>query len=147
MDRRWQWLVASVWNGLNVCALTDEVLDGLWEYPSHLVEIGNKNFQLMVKQVEDAPITPQHKLRFLQQERDKKGSRASQNYRSALWCSLTLRWRKAGSVEPHEVNSRWIFKFWWSMPKIMKSITNCHCLHIFVFCSHRGAAPLTDVEA
>jgi hypothetical protein len=64
MDRRWQWLVASVWNGLNVCALTDEVLDGLWEYPSHLVEIGNKNFQLMVKEVEDALITPQHKLRF-----------------------------------------------------------------------------------
>jgi predicted restriction endonuclease len=64
MDRRWQWLVASVWNGLNVCALTDEALDGLWEYPSHLVEIGNKNFQLMVKEVEDALITPQHKLRF-----------------------------------------------------------------------------------
>jgi hypothetical protein len=64
MDRRWQWLVASVWNGLNVCALTDEVLGGLWEYPSHLVEIGNKNFQLMVKEVEDALITPQHKLRF-----------------------------------------------------------------------------------
>jgi hypothetical protein len=78
MDRRWQWLVASVWNGLNVCALTDELLGGLWEYPSHLVEIGNKNFQLMVKEVEDALITPQHKLRFLQQERDTKRSRKSE---------------------------------------------------------------------
>jgi hypothetical protein len=54
------------------------VLDGLWEYPSHLVEIGNKNFQLMVKEVEDALITPQHKLRFLQQERDTKRSRKSE---------------------------------------------------------------------
>jgi hypothetical protein len=54
------------------------MLDGLWEYRSHLVEIRNKTFQLMVKEVEDAPITPQHKLRFLQQERDKKRSRKAE---------------------------------------------------------------------
>jgi hypothetical protein len=32
----------------------------------------------MVKEVEDALITPQHKLRFLQQERDTKRSRKSE---------------------------------------------------------------------